>query len=85
MQFKGPKLESSPTGQVEQAFEPHFTPQDLGQLWALDETTIRRIFQDEPGVLKIGKSARRDGKRDYLKYQHVSTMEKAHTQMPTQS
>src|SRR6516165_4985836 len=36
------------------------------ELWRLDESTIRRMFQDEPGVLKIGKSNRRDGKRDYV-------------------
>jgi hypothetical protein len=47
-------------------FERHFTPQDLADIWRLDETTIRRIFQDEPGVMKIGKSHRRDGKRDYI-------------------
>jgi hypothetical protein len=48
------------------AFERHFTPKKLAMLWGLDETTIRRIFQDETGVLKIGKSDRRDGKRDYV-------------------
>ena len=48
------------------AFERHYRPKDLAAIWALDETTIRRIFIDEPGVLKIGKSERRDGKRDYL-------------------
>src|SRR5438094_2764480 len=48
------------------AFARHFTASDLGELWKLDETTIRRMFQDEPGVLKIGKSKRRDGKRDYV-------------------
>jgi hypothetical protein len=48
------------------AFERHFTPKELARLWCLDETTIRRMFQDEPGVLKIGKSNRRDGKRDYV-------------------
>ena len=47
-------------------FERHYTPKELAVLWALDETTIRRIFYDEPGVLKIGKVNRRDGKRDYL-------------------
>jgi hypothetical protein len=47
-------------------FEPHFTPQDLAEIWKLDETTIRRIFQDEAGVLKLGKANRRDGKRDYI-------------------
>jgi hypothetical protein len=47
-------------------FERHFTPKELAALWALDETTIRRLFYDEPGVLKIGKANRRDGKRDYM-------------------
>ncbi len=48
------------------AFEKHFTARELGEIWGLDDTTIRRLFQDEPGVLKIGKSERRDGKRDYV-------------------
>ena len=48
------------------AFERHYRPKDLAAIWAVDETTIRRIFIDEPGVLKIGRPKRRDGKRDYL-------------------
>ena len=47
-------------------FERHWTPKELSAVWRLDETTIRRLFIDEHGVLKIGKSGRRDGKRDYL-------------------
>jgi hypothetical protein len=47
-------------------FEEHYTAQELAEIWKLDETTIRRIFQDEPGVLRIGKLGRRDGKRDYI-------------------
>jgi hypothetical protein len=47
-------------------FERHYTPKELAALWALDETTIRRLFYDEPGVLKLGKANRRDGKRDYV-------------------
>ena len=45
-------------------FERHFTPKQLAELWSLDESTVRRMFQDELGVLKIGKAGRRDGKRD---------------------
>jgi hypothetical protein len=52
--------------QLVTAFERHFTPKELAGLWCLDETTIRRMFQDETGVLRIGKSNRRDGKRDYV-------------------
>ena len=47
-------------------FERHYTAKQLGGLWGLDESTVRRMFQDEPGVLKIGKANRRDGKRDYV-------------------
>jgi len=52
-------------GVSEMAFSRHFSPAELAVIWNLDPTTIRRIFQDETGVLKIGKSSRRDGKRDY--------------------
>jgi hypothetical protein len=31
-----------------------------------DESTIRRMFIDEPGVLIYGKEKRRDGRRDYV-------------------
>ena len=48
------------------AFEKHFSAKELGDLWGLDESTVRRLFQDEVGVLKLGKSGRRDGKRDYV-------------------
>jgi hypothetical protein len=47
------------------AFERHFTPKELAELWALDQTTVRRLFRDEPGVLLI-PHLRRRGKRDYV-------------------
>jgi hypothetical protein len=50
----------------ETAFGRHYTPQELAALWRLDESTIRRMFLDEPGVLKYRKSARHDGRRDYV-------------------
>jgi hypothetical protein len=46
-------------------FERHYTPKELAEVWRLDESTIRRMFQDEPGVLKIGQTGRRS-KRDYV-------------------
>ena len=48
------------------ALERHFTPQQLAELWGLDESTIRRIFIDEPGVFKHGRPCRRNGRRDYV-------------------
>ena len=47
-------------------FERHFTPKQLADLWVLHVSTIRRLFLDEPGVLKYGKTSRHDGRRDYI-------------------
>jgi hypothetical protein len=42
-----------------------FTVKELAERWSLGESTIRRLFRDEPGVLRIPHSRRR-GKRDYV-------------------
>jgi hypothetical protein len=47
-------------------FEPHYTTQEVADLWKLDVSTVRRLFCDEPGVIKFGRLGRRDGKRDYI-------------------
>lgn len=44
--------------------ETHFTCKEIAERWAYDESTVRRIFRDEPGVLRI-PHLRRHGKRDY--------------------
>ena len=61
-----PAAQSTDDARVLTALERHYTPQELGVLWGFDQSTIRRMFFDEPGVLKIGKSGRRDGTRDYV-------------------
>ena len=43
-----------------------YTPQELAELTSLHVTTIRRLFMDEPGVIRRGKQNRRDGKRAYV-------------------
>jgi hypothetical protein len=57
---------SQPRESEETTFERHFTPKQLAELWVLHESTIRRLFLDEPGVLKYGKASRHDGRRDYV-------------------
>jgi transposase-like protein len=44
--------------------ERHYTVAELARLWQLDQSTVRRVFQDEPGVLKLGRGTR--GKRAYV-------------------
>lgn len=41
-----------------------FTPQDVAESLKLSEETVRTIFQDMPGVVKISKP-RLKGKREY--------------------
>jgi hypothetical protein len=48
------------------ALEPHYSVQVLAELWRLDESTVRRIFEAAPGVLRLGNDKRRTGKREYI-------------------
>jgi hypothetical protein len=43
--------------------EPHYTPAELAELWGVDPETIRNVFRNEPGVLKLGNNG---GKRTYV-------------------
>lgn len=43
-----------------------FTAKQLAVEWGMSPDTIRKLFEDEPGVLRLGKSTSRRGKRRYL-------------------
>jgi transcriptional regulator GlxA family with amidase domain len=36
--------------------EKHYSVQELAKMWRCSEETIRRLFRDESGVLKIGSA-----------------------------
>jgi hypothetical protein len=38
--------------------EPHYKVSEIAQQWNVSEDTVRRMFSDEPGVLKIGEGSR---------------------------
>jgi hypothetical protein len=45
--------------------ERHFSPQTLAELWGVSADLIRELFENEPGVIKIGD--RQSGrKRKYV-------------------
>jgi hypothetical protein len=44
--------------------ERHYTPADLAKAWGVSAETIRQLFRDEPGVLKIGDNGTKH-KRSY--------------------
>jgi DNA-binding transcriptional regulator LsrR (DeoR family) len=41
------------------AFEQHYTVQEIAEKWHLSETVVRKIFRDEPGVIRIDSEERR--------------------------
>lgn len=47
------------------ALERHYTVPEICKLWHLDEKTIRKIFEQEPGVISFG-SAETRYKRKYV-------------------
>lgn len=53
----GAESVSTPFGRI-------YTPRELAEIWHLSEQSIRRLFQDEPGVFALGASSGRR-KRGY--------------------
>ena len=45
------------------AFEKHFSVAEVSERWGYSEDTIRRLFRNEPGVLKIGSPETRFKRR----------------------
>ena len=54
----GDRLRPEETKNRNQVGEKHFTPAELAEAWGVDVETIRNIFRDEPGVLKISNASK---------------------------
>jgi hypothetical protein len=39
--------------------EPHFTCKELADKWHMSESTVFKLFVDEPGVVKLGERSTR--------------------------
>jgi transcriptional antiterminator len=48
------------------ALERHYTVKEIAEIWNLSDDTVRRIFQDLPGVLKVGSGSMLRKKRGYV-------------------
>lgn len=49
-------------GQTAPAFERHFSVNEIAEMWSLSYNTIKAMFQNESGVLKIGSPETRYGR-----------------------
>ena len=44
-------------------YEKHYAPAELGELWNLSADTVRRMFENEPGVLVFENQTRSSSRR----------------------
>ena len=63
------------------ALEKHYTAKEVADLWRLSEDTVRKLFRDYPGVLKIVRPAGRF-KRAYVSLRiPESVVQKRHAEL----
>lgn len=61
--------------------EPHYTPEEVAKLWKLAPNTVRSMFVDRTGVLKIGTAGGEKGRR-YIKMRiPKSVVDRVHAEM----
>jgi hypothetical protein len=63
------------------AFEKHYSVQQVSEMWGLSEDTIRRLFRDEAGVLKIGSAETRFKRKRWMLKIPESAMLRVHTRL----
>jgi len=63
------------------AAERHYSIQELASMWKLSEKTVRKLFENEPGVIEIG-SAEAKFRRAYVTRRiPVSVAERVHRRL----
>ena len=71
------------------AHEKHYTPTELSALWNLAPSKVRELFENEPGVMRIGEGSRKEGrsiKRGYFSMRiPESVMVRVHTRLSSKS
>ena len=50
------------------AEEKYYTPQELASMWRFSPATVRKLFRNEPGVLKLQGLGTAYGKRSYTTF-----------------
>jgi transcriptional regulator GlxA family with amidase domain len=76
-----PKLATVP--QASRLFERHFSPAELAELWSLSEDTIRRMFENEPGVMIFENPDRNPNRRRRTLRVPQSVAERVYSRLST--
>jgi hypothetical protein len=69
------------TGRAFSAFaERHYTVAEIAEMWNLSKDAVRRVFQNEPGVLVLGSRSRGRKRRYATLRVPLSVLERVHRQ-----
>ena len=63
------------------ALERHYSVSEVAALWQLSEDTVRKLFRDHPGVIKIGAPESRKKRGYFLLRIPESVLQKVHEQL----
>jgi hypothetical protein len=66
-------------------FERHYSAGEIGKLWNLSGETIRTMFENEPGVLRIGEGDSRKKRAYFTMRVPESVMRRVHQKWRTRS
>jgi hypothetical protein len=66
---------------VNGATERHYTAKEVADMWSLSRSSIIRIFQAEPGVLKIGAKKPRGRRGNVTLRIPESVLQRVHRRM----
>ena len=84
MQVKTAKKPAQATPEMGNvSVEKHYSVSELAQMWRLSEKTIRRMFEDEPGVIIWGMSEGRFKRRYRTLRIPESVVVRVHSQLRT--
>jgi hypothetical protein len=50
--------------------ERHYSVPEIAKAWAMGDDTVRRLFADEPGVIRLGQGSRLVGRGKYKRRYH---------------
>lgn len=66
-------------------FEQHYSPTEIGKLWNLSPDKVRKMFENEPGVLRPGEGETRYKRSYFLMRVPESVMKRVHMKWRTKS
>jgi hypothetical protein len=81
-QLERPQSATPSSGSSVVSIERHYSLAEIAELWKLSADCVRKIFENEPGVLVIGNEQPRRGKRSYTTLRIPQTvLDRVHRRM----